>query len=85
MQYRVTDDTLAKQMAGELVLVNVATNRIFVANGTGARIWQAIAEGADLAEATARIADSAPDPAAAREEIQGFVAELRREGFVAER
>jgi hypothetical protein len=82
MQYRLTGDTLARQMADELVLVNVATNKIFVANGTGARVWRAIEEGADIEQTINAVIESAPDASAARLEVQEFISGLEREGFV---
>jgi hypothetical protein len=83
MQLRVMGDTLARQMADELVLVNTATNKIFVANETGSRIWHAIQDAADLEAVIAGIVESAPDARAARAEIDEFIAGLSREGFVA--
>jgi hypothetical protein len=83
MQYHVIADTLARQMADELVLVNVATNKIFVANDTGARIWRAIEEGVDLESVVTALVQSAPDAQAAQNEIHEFLGGLQREGFVA--
>jgi hypothetical protein len=84
MRYRVIADTLARQMSDELVLVNVATNKIFVANETGARLWRAIEQGADLEELVRELVSSASDPPAARQDIDEFLEGLKREGFVAD-
>jgi hypothetical protein len=84
MRYRVIADTLARQMSDELVLVNVATNKIFVANETGGRIWRAIEAGADLDELVEEMVKSASDVTKARREIDEFLQGLKREGFVAE-
>ena len=84
MQYRVLGDTLARQMTDELVLVNVATNKIFVANETGARLWHAIEQQANLESVVAKLLQAAPDVDAARSEIDEFLAGLEREGFVAQ-
>jgi hypothetical protein len=83
MRYRVIADTLARQMSDELVLVNVSTNKIFVANETGARLWRAIEEGADLEELVRELVSSASDAPAARHDIDEFLEGLKREGFVA--
>jgi hypothetical protein len=83
MQYRVVGDTLARQMTDELVLVNVVTNKIFVANETGARLWRAIETQADLEGEIAALVERAPDAVAARAEIEEFISGLQREGFVA--
>ena len=84
MQYRIVGDVLAKQMADELVLMNLHTNKIFVANETGGEIWRAIEQGRNLDEVIAALIESAPDKAAAQDEVQAFVEGLRLEGFVAE-
>jgi hypothetical protein len=84
MRYRVIADTLARQMSDELVLVNVATNKIFVANETGGRIWRAIESGADLDELVEEMVKSASDAPKARREIDEFLQGLKGEGFVAE-
>jgi hypothetical protein len=84
MQYRVLGDTLARQMTDELVLVNVATNKIFVANETGARLWRAIEGRCDLEGEIASLVEAAPDPDAARLEIEAFLSGLECEGFVAQ-
>lgn len=83
MRYRVIADTLARQMSDELVLVNVSTNKIFVANETGARLWRAIEQGADLDELVRELVSSASDAQAARQDIDEFLEGLKREGFVA--
>lgn len=83
MQYRVNSDTLARQMVDELVLVNTVTNKIFVANETGAALWRAIQDGTDLEKVICSLVESAPDSNVARAEIEEFLAGLRREGFVA--
>jgi hypothetical protein len=83
MKYRVNSDTLARQMADELVLVNTVSNKIFVANESAAALWRAIQDGADLDTVIRCLAESAPDSNAARTEIADFLAGLQREGFLA--
>lgn len=84
MQYRMVGDVLAKQMADELVLMNLQTSKIFVANETGSLIWRAIEQGQNLDEVTSGLIEAAPDKVAARDEIKAFVDGLRLEGFIAE-
>jgi len=80
--YRIRVDTLAREIAGELVLVNVASDKIFVANQTGARLWRGIEAQCDLPALIADITAMAPAPPAAREEVNDFIAALLREGFI---
>jgi hypothetical protein len=49
MRYRSGTDTVARRSDDELLLVNMRTNRIFIANVTGARIWDLLLDGHDVA------------------------------------
>jgi hypothetical protein len=48
MTYRNGTETLTQRSEDELLLINLRTNRIFIANVTGARIWDLLLEGHDL-------------------------------------
>lgn len=51
-----SDDVVAREVAGETVLLNLATGTYFGLNAVGGRIWQLLdAEGCTLAEASAKL------------------------------
>jgi len=66
-------------------LLHLETKRYYTLNETGARIWELMEEGlaaAEVAEALHR--EFEVDPALAQQCVDGFVAELIREGLAEE-
>jgi coenzyme PQQ synthesis protein D (PqqD) len=47
---RPSDDVVARRLDDVVVLINLATNRMFELNATGARVWELISAGATLEE-----------------------------------
>jgi hypothetical protein len=52
---RPAPDVLSRQVEEESVLVDLATNRIFSLNTTGARFWQLLQEGLNPVDAFLRL------------------------------
>lgn len=50
-------DALATRVGDEIVLVHTVTDKIFVLNRTGARVWELLAGAADRAEIERTLAD----------------------------
>jgi hypothetical protein len=77
-------DVLSRRVADETVLVDLATNRIFSLNATGARLWELLSDGIQPSEARETLLaefDVAEEELAA--EIESFCALLEREQLVA--
>jgi len=76
-------DTVFRDMNGEAVLVNLATNRIFSLNATAARFWSLLVEGATQEAAEERLlAEFEVGPEELRAEMSGLLRALRAEGLV---
>ena len=50
-------DALATRVGDEIVLVHTVTDKIYVLNRTGARVWELLANAADRAEIERALAD----------------------------
>ena len=80
---RPNPDVITQELEGELVLVHMATNRIFALNETGARVWELLESGRDtitIRETLER--EFAVDPQQLEREMQDLVAALAAEGLV---
>lgn len=80
---RPNPDVITQELEGELVLVHMATNRIFALNATGARFWELLESGLDvpgIRETLKREFDV--DPRQLESEVEGLVAALAAEGLV---
>lgn len=54
--FRISEDVVAREVAGELVLLDLASGLYFGLNPVGSRVWQHLAEGpCSLAELCDRI------------------------------
>jgi hypothetical protein len=49
MRFRASPDAVAQHLGDEMVLIHLKTDRIFVLNRTGARLWQLLSAGLDQA------------------------------------
>ena len=80
---RPAPDVVHQELQGEVVLVNLRTNRIFVLNRTGARFWELLDRGSSRAAICAALGH---EFGAEREEIEreidGLVEALSAEGLV---
>lgn len=76
-------DVVFRDMNGEAVLVNLATNRIYSLNKTGARFWSLLVEGATREAAEERLLDEFDvGPEELRAEMADLLGALRAEGLV---
>ena len=49
-RFRASPHTVAQRLGDEIVLVHMKTDRIFVLNRTGARLWELLCAGYDRAD-----------------------------------
>jgi hypothetical protein len=76
-------DALATRVGEEIVLVHLKTDRIFVLNRTGVRIWELIAEGCDDAELRRRVgAEFEVGGDVLDREVGELIASLERERLI---
>jgi hypothetical protein len=76
-------DTVFRDMNGEAVLVNLATNRIYSLNATGARFWSLLVEGATQEAAEEQLLQEFDvSPEELRVEMADLLRALRTEGLV---
>ena len=72
-------DLVFRRMGEEMVLVHLPSDRIYVLNTTGARIWELLLETADLETVKARLLEEFEgSPEAIEAELATFVTELER-------
>jgi len=84
-RYRATERVAAKEVGGELVLLDLEEGSFFVARGTGPRVWKLVEGGASLGEVVRAVAERyGKDEDEARADVEAFVADLVRRGFLAE-
>jgi hypothetical protein len=55
VRFRANPGTVAQRLGDELVLVQIDTDRIFVLNRTGARLWELLSSGLDRADVQRRM------------------------------
>lgn len=82
-EVRPSPDVVAQELEGEVVLVNLRTNRIFALNRTGARLWQLLTSGADRSGIQRELRrEFDVDSAELDHEIDLLLAHLAAEGLV---
>lgn len=80
---KIADDVVARRLDDEVVLVHLATNRIYALNPTGARFWELLAEGVERPEIVRRLcAEFAVEPDEVEREVSALSAELSKAGLV---
>jgi hypothetical protein len=76
-------DALARELNGEVLILDLRSSQYFGLTGTGARVWQLIEEGRTPASAAAALAEEfAGDPEAIADDVRGFVAQLVERGLL---
>jgi hypothetical protein len=81
--FRLNPDVVAQRVDDQTVLVNLATNRIFALNRTGARLWELLKEGRNKAEICTELsAEYSADPGNIREEVDQLLRQLDSESLV---
>jgi hypothetical protein len=82
---RPSRDVVYEELADEVVLVHLGTNRIFSLNATGARLWQLLAAGHSASEIREQLSrEFEVDPAELETEIDRLLAALSAESLVSE-
>ena len=77
------EDVVADLAGDRLVLIHLATNRIFELNRTGARVWELLREGEDEDGMVRRMLEEFDiDEETLRQEIRSVVGRLRAEKLV---
>jgi hypothetical protein len=72
-----------QRLEGEIVLVNLKTNRIFALNRTGARLWELLEAGCDRSEISRRMqTEFDVDAAQLDQEIEALLSSLIDEELV---
>jgi len=84
-RFRATDRVAAKEVGGELVLLDLEDGSFFVARGTGPRVWKLVEGGASIGEVVGAVAERyGKDEDEVRADVEAFVAGLASRGFLVE-
>lgn len=76
-------DALARELNGEILLLDLRTSHYFGLTGTGARVWQLIEAGHDIDAAADILArEYAADPLVIQDEVAAFVQDLVARGLL---
>lgn len=82
-RYTLKPDVVARSVAGEMILLDLATGTYFTLNAVGATIWRALETGAGRAEAIAAIVeDYEIDEATAAADYDEYIDALASEGLL---
>jgi hypothetical protein len=83
LRLRPSPDVVHQRLEGEIVLVNLKTNRIFALNRTGARLWELLEVGCDRSEISRQMqAEFDVDAAQLEQEIEALLSSLLDEELV---
>jgi hypothetical protein len=75
----------AKEVGGELVLLDLEEGSFFVARGTGPRVWDLVKGGASIEEMVRAMAERyGIDEDEVRADVEAFVSDLVERGFLVE-
>jgi hypothetical protein len=84
-RYRATERVAAKEVGGELVLLDLEEGSFFVARGSGPRVWDLVESGASMEEVVRAVAERyGMGEEEARADVEAFVADLVRRGLLVE-
>jgi hypothetical protein len=84
-RFRASERVAAKEVGGELVLLDLEEGSFFVARGTGPRVWDLVGGASSVEEVVRAVADrygKAPDEV--RADVEAFVSDLVERGFLVE-
>jgi hypothetical protein len=82
---QISGDALAQEIAGETVILDLASSTYFGIDETGTRIWQLLKEGMDLQEIhELMLAEFEVSPEALETDIMAFISQLQTAGLVGE-
>lgn len=82
-RFHPSPDTIATRMGDEIVLVHLKTDRIYVLNRTGARLWELLAADCDRPEILRRmLTEFDVAPAELERELDRWLATLTADSLV---
>lgn len=82
-RFQTSPDTIATRVGDEIVLVHLKTDRIYVLNRTGARLWELLAADCERQEILRRmLAEFAVAPAELERELDGWLATLTADSLI---
>jgi hypothetical protein len=85
LRFRASPDALATRVGDEIVLVHTVTDRIYVLNRTGARVWELLCGELDQTEIESRLAGEFDvADAALSAEVGGLIASLVESRLITE-
>ena len=80
---KVPDDVLFRELEGEIVLLNLDTERYYGLDDFGARLWQRLIKSSDLDEVLTQLeAEYEVDASTLRRDSAEFLTKLSEEGLV---
>lgn len=83
MNLRISEDVVFRDIAGEAVLLNLATGTYFGLDAVGTRIWALIAEhGATDKVMEAMLAEYEVDAERLRQDLDALIRQLAEKGLV---
>ncbi|MDP9270160.1 MAG: PqqD family protein [Chloroflexota bacterium] len=83
MDVKPNPDVVSQELEGELVLVHLRTNRIYVLNETGGRFWELLSAGHSPSRIHRDLSDEFDvDPAQLEQEVDALIERLAREGLI---
>jgi hypothetical protein len=84
-RFRTADRVAAKEVGGELVLLDLEDGSFLVAKGTGPRVWDLVASGEGVQEIIRTVAARyGKSPEEVRVDVEEFVDGLIERGFLVE-
>ena len=79
----IGEDVLFQQLQGEVVLLNMASQRYYGLNEVGARMWELLLESGDVNAVTDRLRETYDaDPVTLRSDLERLIEELRSAGLL---
>jgi hypothetical protein len=82
-RFRPSPDTVAQRLGDEMVLIHMQTDRMFILNGTGTRVWELLSNGHDVAEIQRQVlGEFVVGPVELAAEIQDLLDSLRSEQLI---
>jgi hypothetical protein len=83
MFYRVVTGVVAQRLGDEMVLIHPKTDRIFLLNRTGARVWELLSDQLDLDGTQEKLCQEfGGEPDQIRRDVEQLVFSLTKEQFI---
>ena len=84
-RFQAADRVAAKEVGGELVLLDLEDGSFLVARGTGPRVWDLVSSGTGVQEIVRTVAARyGKSPEEVRVDVERFVEDLIERGFLVE-